>query len=121
MRKIACSILGATLLALSGPALAQEGGQEAGQDAGEGMTFEDLVYLTCEEAWEWSGEDVDTTVRMIEVLAQFSLEKRGLQVVEDDPDLDEQFGTMIRGGCELDPDALLFAIVDRAIRRLAGQ
>ena len=124
MRGTVLALATAVIMSQAAPAAAQEAaGQEAeGQETeGQAYAFEDIVYLTCAEAWEHAGEDVDAAVGMITVLAAFSLEKRGLAVVEDDPEVDERFGTLIRSACTLDPDALLFAVVDRSIRRLAGE
>jgi hypothetical protein len=119
MRGTVLALATAAIMSQAAPAAAQEtAGQEAEDRA---YAFEDIVYLTCAEAWEHAGQDVDAAVEMITVLAEFSLEKRGLAVVEDDPEVDEQFGTLIRSACTLDPDALLFAVVDRSIRRLAGE
>jgi|GEM_PF-1943671 len=117
MRGTVLALATAVMMAQAAPAAAQEA---AGQE-GQAYAFEDIVYLTCAEAWEHAGQDVDAAVEMITVLAGFSLEKRGLAVVEDDPEVDEQFGTLIRSACTLDPDALLFAVVDRPIRRLADE
>jgi len=82
------------------------------------FAFDDLVYLSCEEAWAKSGESTETTVEMIRVLAQFTLEKRALVVPEDRGDLSQPFGELIKAFCTADPQGLLFNAVDKAVRRL---
>ena len=108
-------MLRVTLLAMAMTASGVVAGPAAAQD----YAFEDVVYMTCAEAWEHSGEDIDATIEMIRVMAAFSLDKRGLEVTEASAEAAEEFGELIHGGCTLDPEQLLFAVVDRSIRRLS--
>ena len=48
--------------------------------AAESYEFDELVYLSCEEAWAQSGGSVDQVVEMISVLTEFSLQKRELAI-----------------------------------------
>ena len=102
--------IAAAALALSCAAPAQ---------AGTKYAFEEIVYLTCAEAWELSGKDIDESFEIIRVLARFSLEKRQL-AIPDDEKVGEAFGTLVKASCTVDPDDLLFNAVDKAIRRLLG-
>lgn len=65
MRGTVLALATAVMMAQAAPAAAQEA---AGQE-GQAYAFEDIVYLTCAEAWEHAGQDVDAAVEMITVLA----------------------------------------------------
>lgn len=86
--------------------------------AEEPLAFEDVVYLTCEEVAERAGDDEEQILAMIRVLAEFSLDRRGLVVPEDRGNLGLQFVDLIRAFCTAEPDGLLYNAVDRAMRRL---
>jgi YmgD protein len=80
--------------------------------------FDELVYLSCEEAWAKSGESIDQVVEMIRVLTEFSLQKRELAVPEGREELSAEFGELIKAFCTVQPDDLLYNAVDKALRRL---
>jgi hypothetical protein len=105
-----------TLIAatVAGAALAAGGIQ-----AQDKYRFEDIVYLSCQEAWEKSGRSVDEAFEMIRVLARFSIEKRSL-ALPDDEAVGGQFGDLIQASCTDEPDDLLFNAVDKSLRRLLG-
>ena len=84
----------------------------------ETYEFDELVFLSCEEAWAKSGESTDQVVEMIRVLTEFSLQKRELAVPEDREELSAQFGELIKAFCTVQPDDLLYNAVDKALRRL---
>lgn len=86
--------------------------------AEEPPAFEDVVYLSCAEVAERVGDDEEQILSMIRVLAQFSLDRRGLVVPEDRAGLGLQFVDLIRAFCTAEPDSLLYNAVDRAMRRL---
>lgn len=86
--------------------------------AEESLAFEDVVYLSCEEVAERAGDDEEQILTMIRVLAEFSLDRRGLVVPEDRENLGLQFVDLIRAFCTAEPDGLLYNAVDRAMRRL---
>jgi len=79
--------------------------------------FEDICYLSCEEAWERAEQSVDNSIEMIKVLGEFSLGKRGLTFPED-VELGRQLGELIKASCTDEPDDLLFNAVDKSLRRL---
>ncbi len=93
-------------------------GLAAPTSAQQAYEFEDLVYLSCAEAWEEAEQSVDNAVAMIKVLAEFSLDKRQLEVPENEPNLADQFGELVKAYCTAEPDDLLYNAVDRSIRRL---
>ncbi|MEO1249504.1 MAG: hypothetical protein AAFW76_06645, partial [Pseudomonadota bacterium] len=68
-RHVLPSTLTAGLIALATPSPAQET-----------YEFDDIVYLSCAEAWQESGELVENAISMIKTMAQFSLDKRQLSV-----------------------------------------
>lgn len=80
--------------------------------------FEDIVYLSCEEVAARAGDNEEQILTMINVLAAFSLERRGLVVPEDYENLSLVFVDLVRSFCTAEPDSLLYNAVDRAMRRL---
>jgi hypothetical protein len=86
--------------------------------AAESYEFDELVYLSCEEAWAKSGESTDQVVEIIRVLTEFSLQKRELAVPKGREELSAQFGELIKAFCTVQPDDLLYNAVDKALRRL---
>jgi hypothetical protein len=79
--------------------------------------FEDICYLSCEEAWSKSGQSVDNATEMIKVLGKFSLGKRSLTFPENE-EMGRQLGELIKANCTTNPEDLLFNAVDKSLRRL---
>jgi hypothetical protein len=107
MRSLGMVLAAGTLIASTAPA--------AAEDAYE---FDEVVYLSCEEAWAKSGQSTDEVIKMIRVLTEYSLTKRELAVPEGRADLSAEFGNLIKAFCTAQPDDLLYNAVDKAIRRL---
>lgn len=105
-------------LAVAAAALMMSGSAVWAQDTE--YALEDVIFLSCEEAWAESGESVDNAIGMIRVMTEFSLSKRGLEVEKGDDDLAAQYGSLIKAMCTADPQDLLFNAVDKSIRRLAN-
>jgi hypothetical protein len=79
---------------------------------------EDALPLTCAQAWVESGKTYEGMLAVVETLAIVSLANRDLEF----PDTREagiDAGKGIVADCKADPDALLFAIVDKHVRRVA--
>ena len=79
---------------------------------------EDALPLTCAQAWVESGKTYAGLLAVIRPLAVVSLANRDL----DFPNTKEagiDVGKGIIADCKADPDALLFAIVDKHVRRVA--
>ena len=69
-------------------------------------SFDEIVHLTCIEAWEASSQNVDALVVMINVLAKHSLAARGL-TFPDTREAGERMGRMIDAGCRAAPENVL--------------
>jgi hypothetical protein len=79
---------------------------------------EDALPLTCAQAWVESGKTYRGLLGILKPLAIVSLANRDLEF----PNTKEagiDAGKGIIADCEADPDALLFAIVDKHVRRVA--
>ena len=78
----------------------------------------ELIPMTCAEAWAASGKDYTEMYRILAALATVSLANRELSF----PDTKEagiDAGTGIAKDCEADPHGLLYAMVDKHVRRVA--
>jgi hypothetical protein len=82
------------------------------------LEAEDLLPLTCLQAWSLSGKRYPQMLAMVTTLARVSLANRRLSFPNTrEAGLDA--GRGIADDCKADPDALLFAIVDKHVRRVA--
>ncbi len=126
-------LLAATLLtvpAFTVPALqAQTGGgspsgQTAAQTGGAAQTtpvpLDKLVTATCRQAWLMSGRNRDQFFEYVKELAALSAQNRNVSL-PDDQASDAQAagaraGQWIRTQAIKDPDQLLYAVVDHAVR-----
>lgn len=81
-------------------------------------TAEDALPLTCAQAWVESGKTYPGLLKIVTTLARVSLANRDLEFPNTkEAGLDA--GKGIVQDCKADPDALLFAIVDKHVRRVA--
>ena len=79
---------------------------------------EKKLPLTCVQAWVESGKSYPAMLAVVKTLARVSLANRDLTFpTSRDAGLDA--GAGIAADCKADPDALLFAVVDRHVRRVA--
>ena len=79
----------------------------------------DALPLTCAQAWVQSGRTYPGLLAVVETLARVSLANRDLTFPNTrEAGLDA--GKGIAEDCKDDPQALLFAIVDKHVRRVAG-
>jgi hypothetical protein len=69
------------------------------------------------QAWVVSGKSEKGFVEILRVLGSVSLENRRL-TFPDSREAGDEAGHGIAADCAADPDALLFAVVDRQVRRL---
>lgn len=75
--------------------------------------------LTCTQAWVAAHKSYAEILPIVTTLAKVSLANRNLTFPNTrDAGLDA--GRGIADDCKADPDALLFAIVDKHVRRVAG-
>lgn len=77
----------------------------------------DVLPLSCVQAWVVSGKSEKGFVEILRVLGSVSLENRRL-TFPDSREAGDEAGHGIAADCAADPDALLFAVVDRQVRRL---
>jgi len=82
------------------------------------LKTEQALPLTCVQAWIASGKQYSKMLGIVTTLAKVSLANRSLRIPNTrEAGLDA--GRGIAEDCKADPDALLFAIVDKHVRRVA--
>lgn len=80
---------------------------------GTGMPpFEELVYLTCSEA---QAMDPAERVEVARFLADRAAAHHGIALAENEA-VGRELGILVRGGCTMFPQALLFAVIAQAVR-----
>ena len=79
--------------------------------------MDQIVTATVHDAWLLSGKNEEAFFDIVEQLAQFSAQKRGL-VLPDTATAGRRMGMMIKTRAKADHDELLYAIVDQAVRTL---
>ena len=78
----------------------------------------DLLPLTCVQAWMKSNRNYTGMRSIVVTLARVSLANRDL-TFPDTREAGLQAGKAIAEDCKADPNALLFAIVDKHVRSVA--
>ena len=81
------------------------------------LTAMQALPLTCAQAWIASEKDYGRMRKLVIALAKVSLVNRDL-TFPDQRDAGIDAGKGIAADCKADPNALLFAIVDKQVRRL---
>lgn len=89
----------------------------ASDDTSHTWTNEQLMTSTVHEAWVLSGRNEDQFFQMVRTLASMSAEKRGLTLPETD-EAGAKAGQMIKRNARKDPDQLLYAVVDAAVKKV---
>jgi hypothetical protein len=79
--------------------------------------LDQIVTATVHDAWLLSGKNEEAFFDIVEQLAQFSAQKRGL-ILPDTAAAGRRMGMMIKTRAKADHDQLLYAIVDQAVRTL---
>ncbi len=79
--------------------------------------LDQIVTATVHDAWLLSGKNEEAFFDIVEQLAQFSAQKRGL-TLPDTAAAGRKMGLMIKTRAKTDHDQLLYAIVDQAVRTL---
>jgi hypothetical protein len=77
-----------------------------------------VLPFTCAQAWVEGGRTYSGLYSVVETLARVSLANRDL-TFPDTKEAGLDAGNGIAADCKADPDALLFAIVDRHVRRVS--
>ena len=81
---------------------------------------EQLVTSTVHQAWLLSGKNEANFYEMVEQLADLSAQNRGITLPEDAA-AGRRMGEYIKRTARIDPDQLLFAIVDKAVQNTSKQ
>jgi len=83
------------------------------------LTAGQALPLTCAQAWAAAHKSYTEVLPIVTTLAKVSLANRDL-TFPNTRDAGFDAGRGIADDCKADPDALLFAIVDKHVRRVAG-
>ena len=83
------------------------------------LTAIQALPLTCAQAWIVADKDYAKLRTLVVTLAKVSLVNRDL-TFPDQRQAGIDAGNGIAADCKADPNALLFAIVDKNVRRVAG-
>ena len=82
------------------------------------LTADEALPLTCEQAWVAGGKSYAPMIAIVKTLAKVSLANRNL-TFPNSREAGIEAGKGIADDCKADPDALLFAVVDKYVRRVA--
>jgi hypothetical protein len=80
-----------------------------------GIPVDQVVTKTVHEAWVASGRNEDKFFTMVQQCAELSAKNRDI-TLPDTAAAGEKFGAWIKKEARKDPDQLLYAVVDRAVR-----
>jgi len=83
------------------------------------LTLEEALPLTCEQAWIAGGKSYQPMIAIVKTLAKASLANRNL-TFPNTREAGIEAGKGIADDCKADPNALLFAIVDKQVRLVAS-
>ena len=79
----------------------------------------ELLTSTVHEAWVASGRNEDKFFDMVKQCAEMSSQKRGV-TLPDTEAAGRKMGTLIKTMSRRDPDQLLYAVVDAAVKQTAA-
>jgi len=82
------------------------------------MSAVQALPLTCAQAWVAAHRNYSEVIPIVTTLAKVSLVNRNL-VMPNTRETGLDAGKGIADDCKADPNALLFAIVDKHVRRVA--
>ena len=116
--RIGLSLAGVAVLVAVAIQLSTGNPAAAGAQAESSMLqAEEALPLTCVQAWVASGKNYPEMLAVVKTLARVSLANRDLTFPNSrDAGLDA--GKGIAEDCKADPNALLFAVVDKHVRRV---
>ena len=83
--------------------------------SGTVLPLDQLITKTVHEAWVASGRNEDKFFALVQQLAELSARNRGI-TLPDTQEAGVKFGGWIKKEGRKDPDQLLYAVVDRAVR-----
>lgn len=90
----------------------------ATNSAASGSMAPEVLTSTVHEAWVASGRDEDKFFMMVKQCAEMSAQKRGV-TLPDTEAAGQKMGTLIKKMARKDPDQLLYAVVDAAVKQTA--
>src|SRR5579871_1539040 len=121
-QSLAGMVMAATLIApvvtvaqASQDATAQNATTPAAASDASAMPVDQLKTKTVHEAWVASGRNEDKWFAMVQQLAALSAQNRGI-TLPDTEEAGSKFGAWIKQEARKDPDQLLYAVVDHAVR-----
>ncbi len=82
------------------------------------LTADEALPLTCAQAWAVAGKSYGPMLAIVTTLAKVSLANREL-TFPNTREAGIEAGKGIAQDCKADPQALLYAVVDKQVRRLA--
>ena len=94
----------------------QKASVTAGAQASD-IPVDQIVTKTVHEAWVASGRNEDKFFAMVQQCAELSAKNRNI-TLPDTAEAGEKFGTWIKKEARKDPDQLLYAVVDHAVRHI---
>ena len=122
MTKIRRSLIGIAMgAALCWPALtiaqtaAPDGQASSVSGDASPLPLDQLLTKTVHQAWVASGRNEDKFLAMVQQLAELSAQNRGI-TLPNTPEAGAKFGDWIKKQSRKDPDQLLYAVVDHAVR-----
>lgn len=90
----------------------------AANSADSGRVNRELLTSTVHEAWVSSGRNEDKFFDMVKQCAEMSAQKRGV-TLPDNEATGRKMGMLIKTNARRDPDQLLYAVVDAAVKQAA--
>jgi hypothetical protein len=111
---IAAVLCGPTVLLAGAQPQDQTASISAGAQSSD-IPVDQIVTKTVHEAWVASGRNEDKFFAMVQQCAELSARNRNI-TLPDTTEAGERFGAWIKKEARKDPDQLLYAVVDRAVR-----
>ena len=90
-------------------------GQASAAGDASPLPLDQLLTKTVHQAWVASGRNEDKFLTMVQQLAELSAQNRGI-TLPNTPEAGAKFGDWIKKESRKDPDQLLYAVVDHAVR-----
>ena len=97
-------------------AIADQQASESSREPAPTWTIDQAVTCSVHDAWVLGGKTEAGFFAIVKALAELSAQKRGL-VLPDKETVGREFGEYIKAQARADHDQLLYAIVDRAVRK----
>jgi hypothetical protein len=111
---IAAALCSPTALLARGQLQDQKASISASAQASD-IPVDQIVTKTVHEAWVASGRNEEKFFTMVQQCAELSAKNRDI-ILPDTAKAGEKFGAWVKKDARKDPDQLLYAVVDRAVR-----